>query len=230
MTRPIIILTRDEAGNQKLAGLLETASKHVKSFNIFQAEYISTPAQLPTKHIIVTSRHGALAIQNASITKDVIFYAVGDEAAEIITQAGYDVAASAPNVATLMDKLKQASQPSFSYFRGEHITTDINTVLAASNITIHEHIAYSYQVDDAALGELVQYVEQATSPLIFPLLSARSARIVSDAIFNCSNNTETHAVLLSQTIADAIGHHACCLLYTSPSPRDQRGSRMPSSA
>ena len=27
-----------------------------------------------------------------------------------------------------------------------------------------------------------------------------------------------------------IGHHVDCLLYTSPSPRDQRGSRMPSSA
>ena len=25
-------------------------------------------------------------------------------------------------------------------------------------------------------------------------------------------------------------HHMVCLLYTSPSPRDQRGSRMPSSA
>ena len=25
-------------------------------------------------------------------------------------------------------------------------------------------------------------------------------------------------------------HYQCCLLYTSPSPRDQRGSRMPSSA
>ena len=25
-------------------------------------------------------------------------------------------------------------------------------------------------------------------------------------------------------------HRQCCLLYTSPSPRDQRGSRMPSSA
>ena len=25
-------------------------------------------------------------------------------------------------------------------------------------------------------------------------------------------------------------HAKCCLLYTSPSPRDQRGSRMPSSA
>jgi len=27
-----------------------------------------------------------------------------------------------------------------------------------------------------------------------------------------------------------IGQHFPCLLYTSPSPRDQRGSRMPSSA
>ena len=26
------------------------------------------------------------------------------------------------------------------------------------------------------------------------------------------------------------GYHWGCLLYTSPSPRDQRGSRMPSSA
>ena len=27
-----------------------------------------------------------------------------------------------------------------------------------------------------------------------------------------------------------VAHHHTCLLYTSPSPRDQRGSRMPSSA
>ena len=32
-------------------------------------------------------------------------------------------------------------------------------------------------------------------------------------------------------VAGAFGHHPwVCLLYTSPSPRDQRGSRMPSSA
>ena len=29
---------------------------------------------------------------------------------------------------------------------------------------------------------------------------------------------------------DCLGHLGVCLLYTSPSPRDQRGSRMPSSA
>ena len=33
-----------------------------------------------------------------------------------------------------------------------------------------------------------------------------------------------------KTINDSHGHPQGCLLYTSPSPRDQRGSRMPSSA
>ena len=32
------------------------------------------------------------------------------------------------------------------------------------------------------------------------------------------------------TSADLVGRYLICLLYTSPSPRDQRGSRMPSSA
>ena len=31
-------------------------------------------------------------------------------------------------------------------------------------------------------------------------------------------------------VASVDAHDQCCLLYTSPSPRDQRGSRMPSSA
>ena len=31
-------------------------------------------------------------------------------------------------------------------------------------------------------------------------------------------------------VLEALQHYYDCLLYTSPSPRDQRGSRMPSSA
>ena len=31
-------------------------------------------------------------------------------------------------------------------------------------------------------------------------------------------------------VSQAVAQHMICLLYTSPSPRDQRGSRMPSSA
>ena len=38
------------------------------------------------------------------------------------------------------------------------------------------------------------------------------------------------SVNLGALLCDGIGDAICCLLYTSPSPRDQRGSRMPSSA
>ena len=43
---------------------------------------------------------------------------------------------------------------------------------------------------------------------------------------NRSKVAQTTVVDDSELPADGI----CCLLYTSPSPRDQRGSRMPSSA
>ena len=44
-----------------------------------------------------------------------------------------------------------------------------------------------------------------------------------------------HSMPLRALLPMAVGHLAAvaltaCLLYTSPSPRDQRGSRMPSSA
>ena len=38
--------------------------------------------------------------------------------------------------------------------------------------------------------------------------------------------TPTHNILVDS----CVGNDKTCLLYTSPSPRDQRGSRMPSSA
>ena len=44
--------------------------------------------------------------------------------------------------------------------------------------------------------------------------------------------TWQHALLASKTLRRSSNskHDTACLLYTSPSPRDQRGSRMPSSA
>ena len=43
--------------------------------------------------------------------------------------------------------------------------------------------------------------------------------------------TETTSVMYSTMKSDSLGENTItCLLYTSPSPRDQRGSRMPSSA
>ena len=51
---------------------------------------------------------------------------------------------------------------------------------------------------------------------------------------DCKHHSPTRGTYeLTEEEATEIGNHPhvkCCLLYTSPSPRDQLGSRMPSSA
>ena len=49
---------------------------------------------------------------------------------------------------------------------------------------------------------------------------------IGDNAFFYHSNCETPGIYGQMTICK----EAYCLLYTSPSPRDQRGSRMPSSA
>ena len=56
-----------------------------------------------------------------------------------------------------------------------------------------------------------------------PLLAAASLRAESLGIFYIENGADIHYTYKNDGIS-------ACLLYTSPSPRDQRGSRMPSSA
>ena len=51
---------------------------------------------------------------------------------------------------------------------------------------------------------------------------------VSEALDALTYTPKKSAHLIGKTLKSAIAN--ACLLYTSPSPRDQRGSRMPSSA
>ena len=48
-----------------------------------------------------------------------------------------------------------------------------------------------------------------------------------DALVDLTKNPESTSQLVDLFF---LGQYIFCLLYTSPSPRDQRGSRMPSSA
>ena len=49
-------------------------------------------------------------------------------------------------------------------------------------------------------------------------------------VFIASTMGEDDGLEWLHILRNAPDFPACCLLYTSPSPRDQRGSRMPSSA
>ena len=60
-------------------------------------------------------------------------------------------------------------------------------------------------------------------------LNASNSDIPGD--LNVSGDLNVTGVITANSFTgDLIGNINSCLLYTSPSPRDQRGSRMPSSA
>ena len=70
--------------------------------------------------------------------------------------------------------------------------------------------------------------EVTLSPeVITPLLSAVCEREKPDLVLMGKQSIDGDSGQVPQRLAQRLG---CCLLYTSPSPRDKRQSRMPSSA
>ena len=80
-----------------------------------------------------------------------------------------------------------------------------------------------------ALAERVAAAESesASDPCaaVLPKISVDGAKAAFDALEGIGEEIHAHDEYLR-----AFARIARCLLYTSPSPRDQRGSRMPSSA
>ena len=74
---------------------------------------------------------------------------------------------------------------------------------------------------------------EATLPLPHPLVSRRHCELIEkdDLLFVRDLGSTNGTFVGSERVdSDMLIGHGACLLYTSPSPRDQRGSRMPSSA
>ena len=69
--------------------------------------------------------------------------------------------------------------------------------------------------------------QSAISRAVWKLIEKTLGRCLTDALIAVS--PDEHAHIIRHRIVNASRVHLC-LLYTSPSPRDQRGSRMPSSA
>ena len=63
------------------------------------------------------------------------------------------------------------------------------------------------------------------------MASVETVRVLYDEHLSDNALTEGNVYLIADNGSDLVWTQvSCCLLYTSPSPRDQRGSRMPSSA
>ena len=110
--------------------------------------------------------------------------------------------------------------------------TSVLTIKSAqSNLTISLQAKQEKKVTEVAV--IPPDNEVAPAPVITP----PPAELTSSVRFNFLEreikkflNQKTDLVLIPTTSINSKSHKKGCLLYTSPSPRDQRGSRMPSSA
>ena len=80
---------------------------------------------------------------------------------------------------------------------------------------------------------MMNEIEEKLSLALSEIINKRGISIVNIVISNMSRNPDIQIIIDSATgisLDDCSYVSKICLLYTSPSPRDQRGSRMPSSA
>ena len=86
--------------------------------------------------------------------------------------------------------------------------------------------------EDVNLYRITNSIDEAIDEVIGFYKVYHSARYVQDRlVFRLKEKLSDEKMEAIQTgFADILHSGKYCLLYTSPSPRDQRGSRMPSSA
>ena len=102
-------------------------------------------------------------------------------------------------------------------------STLIGRLLHDSQLIYEDQLA-DLEVDSTTMGSTGEQVDLAL--LMDGLKAEREQGITIDVAYRYFSTSRRKFI-----IADTPGHEQyTCLLYTSPSPRDQRGSRMPSSA
>ena len=83
--------------------------------------------------------------------------------------------------------------------------------------------------DDAYLHKMnVEFLNHDTLTDVISF-DYTEGNIVSGDVYISTERVADNAVDFNASFVDEL-HRVICLLYTSPSPRDQRGTRMPSSA
>lgn len=127
--------------------------------------------------LIFTSRYGVEGVCRLTARRDFACYAVGDATAEAAEAHGMRAISAGGDAEALLARIAaDGTHGPFLHLRGAHVAADVAGVLRAVGHAARDTVVYD-QVE-AALSPEAQALLQGAEPVILPLMSPRSARIV----------------------------------------------------
>jgi uroporphyrinogen-III synthase len=175
---PTILLTRPEAQSRDLAARLG-AQVGVPILVSPILEIAPVPFALPVtpRFLVLTSAHAAEAARRAGLA-GLPAFCVGDRTGEAAAAAGLRPRSASGDASALLALLKAEAPPGPGlYLRGRHAASDLEADLSAAGIDTHSVVAYDQL--PRPLSPEARAALHGAAPVILPLFSPRSARLVA---------------------------------------------------
>ncbi|WP_424941435.1 uroporphyrinogen-III synthase [Aliiroseovarius sp. S253] len=191
---PTLVLTRPPAAARRVLDQIESALgrpvRHILS-PILQIEPVGTWPDLPKGvEVILSSEHAV-----RGDLSDVVVHCVGARTASVAMAQGAKVQTTATTAEELLQVLATRSAE-YLHLCGSHKAVDISARLTALGHACRDHQVYA-QVTQP-LSEQARAALEGEDPVLLPLFSPRSARLVVEAI--AKPGPRLHVICMSKAV------------------------------
>lgn len=175
-----ILITRPEPEARRMAAEVQALCDAVTVVisPVMRIAYDGVLPEMSGEEVLIfTSRHGVEGFCRLSARRDFTCYAVGDATAEAAEAQGMRAISAGGDAEALLARIAaEGVHGPFVHLRGAHVAADIAGALRAAGHLARDAVVYD-QVE-AALSAEAQALLQGAQPVILPLMSPRTARIV----------------------------------------------------
>ena len=193
-TAPRLLLIRPRASSERFLTELTRVAGPVTALISPLIEIVAegeAPVAAAGEEIVLTSPHAAWALEGMAGRRA---HVVGARAAAAARAAGLEVATDAADLAGLSAALAGAGAP-LLYLRGRHVSGALATGRRLREVVVYDQRALP--LSDEAAAWLA-----GDRPVLVPLFSARSARLMAEAAGEAA--PQARAPLTAVAISDAV--------------------------
>jgi uroporphyrinogen-III synthase len=210
-----LLLTRPRAQSDRFAAMCRPRLPQVGIVisPILEIEPIGTPPDLRGYRGLILTSENALTALSQPVPADLVAYCVGDRTAEAARQAGLTAHSVGGSAEDLYAALAGAEGP-LLHLHGVHARGELASRLTEAGTPTEEAVVYD-QLPRPLSGP-AKALLSGTSPVLLPLFSPRSARLLSDAAKNAV--APLFLAAMSEAVAAAWAGPAPALVRSAERP------------